>query len=45
MGKKLNKGTITTRAGVESDNQHGAVIPPLYLSSNFAFQEFGKEQQ
>jgi cystathionine gamma-synthase len=45
MDKKLNKDTIATRAGVESDNQHGAVIPPLYLSSNFAFQEFGKEQQ
>ena len=34
--------TRVVRAGIESDTQHHAVIPPIYLSSNYAFEEFGK---
>ena len=34
--------TIAVRAAIESDTQHGAVVPPLYLSSNFAFAGFGE---
>jgi cystathionine gamma-synthase len=34
--------TKIVRSGIESDTQHNAVIPPIYLSSNFAFEEFGK---
>lgn len=34
--------TIAARAGVGTDPTHGAVTPPLYLSSNFEFEEFGK---
>ena len=34
--------TRIVRSGIESDTQHHAVIPPIYLSSNFAFEEFGK---
>ena len=45
MTKKSNKDTIVTRTGLETDSQHGAVIPPLYLSSNFAFKQFEKEQK
>jgi len=45
MTKKINKDTIVTRTGLETDSQHGAVIPPLYLSSNFAFKQFEKEQK
>ena len=45
MTKKLNKDTIATRTGLETDSQHGAVVPPLYLSSNFAFKQFEKEQK
>jgi cystathionine gamma-synthase len=30
---------------VESDTQHGAVVPPLYLSSNYAFAGFGQKRQ
>ena len=45
MDKKLNKDTIAANAGVASDKQHGAVVEPLYLSSNFAFKEVGKEQK
>ena len=37
--------TRTVRAGIESDQQYGAVVPPLYLSSNFAFAAFGKKRR
>ncbi len=37
--------TRTVRAGIESDQQYGAVVPPLYLSSNFAFAAFGEKRQ
>jgi cystathionine gamma-synthase len=39
----LNQDTVLTRFGVNCDDNHGAVIPPLYLSSNFAFQKFGEK--
>ena len=29
--------TRAVRAGIASDTQHGAVVPPLHLSSTFAF--------
>ena len=32
-----NPSTRVCRAGVNADPTHGAVIPPLYLSSNFSF--------
>ena len=34
--------TRTVRAGLESDSTFGAVVPPIYLSSNFAFSGFGE---
>jgi cystathionine gamma-synthase len=37
--------TIGARIGVESDQQHGAVMPPLYLSSNYAFDSFEKPRR
>lgn len=37
--------TATVRAGIESDSQHGAVIPPLHLSSNYAFASFGEKRR
>jgi cystathionine gamma-synthase len=44
--KNQRKGaTRTVRAGLESDSQFGAVIPPIYLSSNFAFEAVGKPRQ
>jgi cystathionine gamma-synthase len=36
------QSTKVVRAGIESDTQHNAVIPPIYLSSNYAFEDFGK---
>ena len=44
MKKRLNKETIASKAGVGSDQQHGAIVPPLYLTSNFIFDELGQEQ-
>jgi len=32
--------TRAVRAGVATDRQHGAVIPPIHLSSTFAFRGF-----
>jgi cystathionine gamma-synthase len=32
------------RAGLETDTQHGAVMPPLHLSSNYSFAGFGHKR-
>ena len=37
--------TIAARAGVDGDAAHGAVMPPLYLSSNYSFAGFGKKRR
>lgn len=36
--------TLACRAGVDSDAAHGAVMPPLYLSANYSFAEFGEKR-
>jgi cystathionine gamma-synthase len=33
--------TRAVRAGIESDRQYGAVVPPLHLSTNFSFAGLG----
>jgi cystathionine gamma-synthase len=35
-----NIATRSVRAGIESDSHHGSVVPPIYLSTNFAFQSY-----
>ena len=40
-----SKATRAVRASIESDTQHGAVVPPLHLSSNFAFAGFAEKRQ
>ena len=45
MTKKTEAATIAVRAAIESDTQHGAVVPPLYLSSNFAFAGYGEKRE
>jgi cystathionine gamma-synthase len=37
--------TRTVRAALESDHQHGSVIPPLYLSTNFTFAGFDDKRE
>lgn len=41
----LSSQTQAIRAGLESDTQFGAVIPPMYLSSNYTFEGLGKPRQ
>ncbi|KQX95276.1 O-succinylhomoserine (thiol)-lyase [Rhodanobacter sp. Root480] len=36
--------TRAVRAGIESDTQHGAVVPALHLSSNYSFAGFGNKR-
>jgi cystathionine gamma-synthase len=36
--------TRAVRAGIESDTQHGAVVPPLHLSTNYAFEGLGRKR-
>ena len=45
MTRKIDSATIAVRASIESDTQHGAVVPPLYLSSNFAFAGYGEKRE
>ena len=37
--------TIATRSGVDTDTAHGAVMPPLYLSSNYSFAGFDQKRK
>ena len=45
MTSSASKATCAVRASIESDTQHGAVVPPLHLSSNFAFAGFGEKRE
>ncbi|MGH8250546.1 MAG: cystathionine gamma-synthase [Steroidobacteraceae bacterium] len=42
MTKKRRPETCAVRSGIESDSAHGAVVPPIHLSANYAFK--GLEQ-
>lgn len=37
--------TRAIRAGIETDPAQGAVVPPLYLSSNYTFAKFGEPRR
>ncbi|MES2125183.1 MAG: cystathionine gamma-synthase [Gemmatimonadota bacterium] len=37
--------TRAVRAGIGSDTQHGAVVPPIYLTSTFGFDGLGGKRQ
>ena len=45
MTSQASKATRAVRASIESDTHHGAVVPPLHLSSNFAFAGFAEPRQ
>ncbi|HCH01214.1 MAG TPA: O-succinylhomoserine (thiol)-lyase [Vibrio sp.] len=34
--------TVAVRTGIESDSQYHAVVPPIYLSTNYGFPAFGE---
>ena len=37
--------TQTVRAGIECDDRTGCVVPPLHLTSTFAFRAFGEKRE
>jgi len=41
----LSAQTRAARAGIESDTQYGAVVPPLHLSTNYTFEGFGRKRE
>ena len=43
--RDLDLTTRAARAGIERDAQHGAIVPPLHLSSNFSFAGYGQKRQ
>ncbi len=45
MTNKLDPATIAVRSGLESDPITGAVVPPIHLTSNFAFNRFGDKRK
>ncbi len=45
MTSNTTAATKAVRAAIDSDTQHGAVVPPLYLSSNYSFAGFGEPRQ
>ncbi|MEM6513142.1 MAG: cystathionine gamma-synthase [Pseudomonadota bacterium] len=45
MTSHLDPATLVVRAAIESDTQHRAVVPPMHLSSNFAFESFGQKSE
>jgi cystathionine gamma-synthase len=34
--------TLAVRAAIARDGEHGAVVPPIHLTSTFAFERFGR---
>ncbi|MBQ4799436.1 cystathionine gamma-synthase [Pseudoalteromonas sp. MMG006] len=40
-----NKATIAVRNGVDADKHHGAVVPPIYLSTTYSFADFDTKRQ
>ena len=45
MSSTASPATIAVRSALESDQQHGAVVPPLHLSTNFTFRGLGDKRQ
>ena len=43
MTDKQSPATTAVRAALESDTQHGAVVPPIHLTSTYAFSGFGEK--
>jgi cystathionine gamma-synthase len=42
---KSSKTTRAVRAALDTDSQHGSVIPPLYLSANYSFKGLGEPRE
>lgn len=44
MTWRPSAATRAVRAALDSDTQHGAVVPPLHLTSTFSFKCFGEKR-
>jgi cystathionine gamma-synthase len=44
MSERTSQITQTVRAGLECDDHTGAVVPPIHLTSTFAFRCFGEKR-
>lgn len=44
MSESPAAATQAVRAALESDTQHGAVVPPIHLTSTYAFTSFGEKR-
>ena len=40
--RKPRQATMAVRAGIESDQEYHAVVPPIYLSSTYGFSKLGE---
>ncbi|HEY4368585.1 MAG TPA: cystathionine gamma-synthase [Steroidobacteraceae bacterium] len=45
MSESTSLTTRAVRAALESDTQHGAVVPPIHLTSTYAFKCFGERRE
>jgi cystathionine gamma-synthase len=45
MTNSVNAATAAVRASLETDLQHGAVVAPLHLSSNYTFRGLGDKRE
>src|ERR1044071_9617691 len=43
--RPLSATTRAVRASIATDAEHGAVVPPIHLSSTFAFEGFAKPRK
>ena len=44
MSERSTETTRTVRAALETDSQFGAVVPPIHLTSTFAFAGYGQKR-
>ncbi len=44
MSDQADATTRAVRAGLESDDITGAVVPPIHLSSTYAFRGYGEKR-
>jgi cystathionine gamma-synthase len=42
--KNAKPSTKVVNIGIDTDTAHGAVMPPIYLSSNYSFEGFGQKR-
>jgi len=44
MSDKTHKATAAVRSGLGRDGEHGAVVPPVYLTSTYTFEGFDRKR-